>query len=41
MLFLKRYSDVFEQRQQLAQAGKSEIDIANVIEMPSWYKATS
>jgi type I restriction enzyme M protein len=45
MLFLKRCSDVFEQRQeevreQLAQAGKSEIDIANVIEMPSWYKAT-
>ncbi|MDZ7853921.1 MAG: class I SAM-dependent DNA methyltransferase [Halomonas sp.] len=45
MLFLKRCSDVFEQRQeevrsQLKQAGKSEIDIANVIEMPSWYKAT-
>ncbi|MFN2332196.1 MAG: type I restriction-modification system subunit M N-terminal domain-containing protein, partial [Halomonas sp.] len=39
MLFLKRCSDVFEQRQeevrsQLKQAGKSEIDIANVIEMP-------
>ncbi|MFC2991400.1 type I restriction-modification system subunit M [Halomonas tibetensis] len=45
MLFLKRCSDVFEQRQeevreQLRQAGKGEIDIANVIEMPSWYKAT-
>ncbi len=45
MLFLKRCSDVFEQRQeevreQLRQAGKSEIDIAQVIEMPSWYKAT-
>lgn len=45
MLFLKRCSDVFEQRQeevreQLTQAGKSEIDIAQVIEMPSWYKAT-
>nr|WP_298249670.1 class I SAM-dependent DNA methyltransferase [uncultured Halomonas sp.] len=45
MLFLKRCSDVFEQRQeevreQLARAGKSEIDIAQVIEMPSWYKAT-
>ncbi|WP_017429309.1 type I restriction-modification system subunit M [Vreelandella jeotgali] len=45
MLFLKRCSDVFEQRQeevraQLTQAGKSEIDIAHVIEMPSWYKAT-
>lgn len=45
MLFLKRCSDVFEQRQeevreQLAQAGKSDIDIAQVIEMPSWYKAT-
>ncbi|GAA3895794.1 N-6 DNA methylase [Halomonas cibimaris] len=45
MLFLKRCSDVFEQRQeevreQLAQAGKGEIDIVQVIEMPSWYKAT-
>ncbi|WP_046077768.1 type I restriction-modification system subunit M [Halomonas sp. HG01] len=45
MLFLKRCSDVFEQRQeevheQLRQAGKSEVDIAQVIEMPSWYKAT-
>ncbi len=45
MLFLKRCSDVFEQRQeevreQLRQAGKSDIDIAQVIEMPSWYKAT-
>ncbi|MDN3559796.1 type I restriction-modification system subunit M [Vreelandella neptunia] len=45
MLFLKRCSDVFEQRQeevrsQLKQAGKSDIDIAQVIEMPSWYKAT-
>jgi type I restriction enzyme M protein len=45
MLFLKRCSDVFEQRQeevrsQLRQAGKGEIDIANVIEMPSWYKVT-
>ncbi|MEQ5801628.1 N-6 DNA methylase [Halomonas sp. H10-9-1] len=45
MLFLKRCSDVFEQRQeevreQLAQAGRSEIDIAQVIEMTSWYKAT-
>lgn len=45
MLFLKRCSDVFEQRQeevreQLRQAGKSDIDIAHVIDMPSWYKAT-
>ncbi|MCO7216410.1 MULTISPECIES: class I SAM-dependent DNA methyltransferase [unclassified Halomonas] len=45
MLFLKRCSDVFEQRQeevreQLKHAGKSDIDIAHVIDMPSWYKAT-
>ena len=45
MLFLKRCSDVFEQRQeevrqQLKQAGKSEIDIAHLIDMESWYKAT-
>ncbi|MDT8880916.1 N-6 DNA methylase [Halomonas saccharevitans] len=45
MLFLKRCSDVFEERQeevreQLRQAGKSEVDIAHVIEMTSWYKAT-
>ncbi|WP_227369345.1 type I restriction-modification system subunit M [Halomonas sp. M20] len=45
MLFLKRCSDVFEQRQeevreQLRQAGKSDIEIANLIEMPSWYKAS-
>ncbi|WP_304525715.1 N-6 DNA methylase [Halomonas sp. I5-271120] len=45
MLFLKRCSDVFEERQeevreQLRQAGKSEVDIAHVIEMTSWYKST-
>lgn len=45
MLFLKRCSDVFEQRReevrdQLKQAGAGEIDIAHQIETPDWYSAT-
>lgn len=45
MLFLKRCSDVFEQRQeevreQLKQAGAGEIDIAHQVEFPDWYRAT-
>ncbi|MGO2132350.1 MAG: N-6 DNA methylase [Halomonas sp.] len=45
MLFLKRCSDVFEQRQeevheQLKQAGAGPVDIAHQIEAPDWYKAT-
>ncbi|MCG5517164.1 N-6 DNA methylase [Ectothiorhodospira sp. 9100] len=45
MLFLKRCSDVFEQRReevrdQLRQAGVGEADMSLQIEMPDWYKAT-
>ena len=45
MLFLKRCSDVFEQRQeevreQLKQAGAGEIDIVHQVEFPDWYRAT-
>ena len=44
MLFLKRCSDVFEQRREevrdnLRASGKSEDEIARLVEMPSWYKA--
>ncbi|MCG5494655.1 type I restriction-modification system subunit M [Ectothiorhodospira variabilis] len=45
MLFLKRCSDVFEQRReevrdQLKQAGAGESDILRQIEAPDWYRAT-
>ncbi|MFI2818964.1 MULTISPECIES: type I restriction-modification system subunit M [Halomonadaceae] len=45
MLFLKRCSDVFEQRQeevraQLKEAGAGEIDIVHQVEFPDWYRAT-
>lgn len=45
MLFLKRCSDVFQERQEevkasLLKSGESEIDVAHIVEMSSWYKAT-
>ncbi|WP_019592998.1 class I SAM-dependent DNA methyltransferase [Thioalkalivibrio sp. ALM2T] len=44
MLFLKRCSDVFEQRREEVRAsqlatGKSEAEVAKLVEMPNWYKA--
>ena len=44
MLFLKRCSDVFQQRRDevretLRASGKSDEEIERLIEMPSWYKS--
>jgi type I restriction enzyme M protein len=45
MLFLKRCSDVFDQRceeivRQQGQAGKSPAEAARIAEMKSWYGAS-